>query len=101
MTWGPSGRDRALWNALLRAVIAGLVGAISSITAAASADEPLKLVDSQLEPVEWTDLTGWNDDDHLAAFAAYQASCQVLRKTQRSEDRGPVHGALWNVCSKA
>ncbi|MGZ3311471.1 MAG: hypothetical protein ACXU8R_23430, partial [Xanthobacteraceae bacterium] len=40
-------------------------------------DEPFKLADSQLEPVKWTDVEGWAGDDHLAAFSAYQTSCQV------------------------
>src|SRR6185437_15981060 len=43
---------------------------------AASANEPLKLPDSQLEPAKWSEVAGWTADDHLAAFAAYQTSCQ-------------------------
>ena len=40
----------------MRAVVASLVGAIlCSTDAAASAQEPLKLAGSQLEPVKWTD----------------------------------------------
>src|SRR5262249_6424787 len=27
--------------------------------------------------------------------------CQALRKTPRTDDHGPIHGALWNVCRKA
>jgi len=67
---------------------------------AASADEPLKLPDSQLEPAKWTQLAGWTADDHLAAFAAYQISCQALRKTRQTGGK-PLAGALWNVCRKA
>ena len=82
--------------------VVALVGAILCFTAsAASAEEPLKLADSQLEPVKWTELAGWTADDHIAAFAAYQTSCQALRKTQRADDHGPVYGALLNVCRKA
>ena len=84
-------------------VVASLVGAILCLTtSAASAEEPLQLADSQLEPIKWTELAGWTADDHLAAFAAYQTSCQALRKIRRTvDDRGPIHGALWNVCGKA
>jgi membrane-bound lytic murein transglycosylase A len=79
-----------------------LVGAILCSTASgASAEEPLKLAGSQLEPVNWTDLAGWPADDHLAAFAAYQASCQALRKIRHTDDHRPIYGALWNVCRKA
>jgi membrane-bound lytic murein transglycosylase A len=84
-------------------VVGSLVGAILCLTtSAASAEEPLQLADSQLEPVKWTELAGWTADDHLAAFAAYQTSCQALRKIRRTvDDRRPIHGALWNVCGKA
>jgi membrane-bound lytic murein transglycosylase A len=86
----------------VRGMVASLVGAILSLTAnAASADEPLKLPDSQLEPVHWTQVAGWTADDHLSAFAAYQASCQALRKTRRTDDGRRLSGALWSVCQKA
>src|SRR5260370_26265334 len=94
--------DRALAQAPRCGVVASVVGAILCFMAsAASAEEPLKLADSRLEPVKWTELAGWTADDHLAAFAAYQTSCQALRKIRRSDDHGPIHDALWNVCRKA
>jgi membrane-bound lytic murein transglycosylase A len=79
-----------------------LVGAIlSSAASAAPAEEPLKLAGSQLEPIKWTELASWPTDDHLAAFAAYQASCRALRKMRHTDDRRAIYGALWNVCRKA
>jgi peptidoglycan lytic transglycosylase A len=68
---------------------------------AVSAEEPLKLADSQLEPVKWSDLEGWTADDHLAAFGAYQTSCQALRKMRRARDHRPIYNALWDVCRQA
>jgi hypothetical protein len=59
------------------------------------------IADSQLQPVNWTDLASWRTDDHLAAFAAYRTSCQALRKIPRTDDHGLIRGALWNVCRKA
>ena len=86
----------------VRGMVASLFGAILSLTAnAASADEPLKLPDSQLEPAKWTEVAGWTADDHLAAFAAYQTGCQALRKTRQTDGGKPLAGALWNVCRKA
>jgi len=94
--------DRAFAQAALRGSVASLVGAILCFTASAAwAEDPLKLADSQLKPVKWTELASWRTDDHLAAFAAYRTSCQALRKTPRTDDHGPIHGALWNVCRKA
>ena len=87
--------DRAVAQAIGGGVIASLVGAILCFTAtAASAEGPLKLAGSQLEPIKWTELAGWSADDHLAAFAAYQASCQALRK-RRTDDHGPIS---WRHC---
>jgi membrane-bound lytic murein transglycosylase A len=83
-------------------MVASLFGAILSLAAnAASPDEPLKLPDSQLEPAKWTEIAGWTADDHLAAFAAYQTSCQALRKTRQTDGGKPLAGALWDVCRKA
>jgi peptidoglycan lytic transglycosylase A len=93
---------RAFGQAAERGVVASLFGAIVCLTAgAASAEGPVKLAGSQLEPLKWSELAGWTADDHLAAFAAYQASCQALRKMRRSDDRAAISGALANVCRKA
>src|SRR5215831_11240380 len=67
----------------------------------ASAQQPLKLSGSQLEPVKWSQLAGWTADDHLAAFAAYQASCRAARKLRRTDDHGDISSALLNVCRNA
>ncbi len=64
-------------------------------------DEPFKLTDSQLEPVKWSEVDGWAADDHLAAFAAYQAGCQTFRSVKRPRDERPVYLALWEVCRRA
>src|SRR5262245_21205648 len=84
------------------AVVASLVGAmLCSTTTAGSVEEPVKLPGSQLEPIEWTELAGWLDDDHLAAFAAFQASCQALRKVPHNGDYRPIQSGLVNVCRRA
>jgi membrane-bound lytic murein transglycosylase A len=82
--------------------VASLLGAILCCSASsASAEEPLKLAVSQLEPLKWTELAGWSNDDHLAAFAAYQASCQALRKIGHADNHRPIHSALLNICRQA
>ena len=81
-------------------VVASIVGVILCFpTISALAEEPFKLADSQLEPITWTEVAGWTTDDHLAAFAVYQRSCQSLRKG--ATGHGPIYGALSNVCRKA
>jgi membrane-bound lytic murein transglycosylase A len=82
-------------------VAARFVGAMLCLAAnGALAEEPLKLAGTQLEPVTWSELAGWTADDHLAGFAAFQRSCQALRKRRLTDDPGPIYGALWNVCQK-
>jgi peptidoglycan lytic transglycosylase A len=70
---------------------------------AASAEELLKVADRQFEPVKWSELAGWLADDHLDAFAAYQASCHAVIKQRHAEDQKqrPIQDALRNVCRKA
>jgi membrane-bound lytic murein transglycosylase A len=86
-----------------------LPGGVASLTSAilhlnvcaASAHEPLKLADSQLEPVNWRELAGWATDDHLAAFAAYRSSCLVLQKIRGPDGDLPLRAALRNACRRA
>jgi membrane-bound lytic murein transglycosylase A len=93
--------DPSRLSACRLSVVASLVGAvIYSATGAALAEGRLKFAGSQLEPIKWAELAGWTDDDHLAAFAAYQTSCQAISK-RRTDDHRQISGALWNVCRKA
>src|SRR4029450_2551223 len=51
----------------VRGVVASLIGIILCLTPnAASAEEPLKLAGSQLEPIKWADFVGWDADGQLA-----------------------------------
>ena len=83
-------------------VVASLLGAIICFTTTgALAEEPLKFPRGHLEPIKWSELAGWTADDHLAAFAAYQTSCQARLKIRRRDERGELSAALSNVCRKA
>ena len=39
---------------------------------------PIEIAGGQYTPATWTDLTGWHDDDHLAAFATFRKSCKAI-----------------------
>jgi membrane-bound lytic murein transglycosylase A len=41
-------------------------------------DLPLQISGSQYEPLGWSDVSGWNDDDHLAAYKAFRVSCKPI-----------------------
>lgn len=85
---------------LLASIAAATVWAFAPLHAEPG-DEPFKLVDTQLEPVKWADIAGWAADDHLAAFAAYQTSCQTFRNLKRPLDERAMYKALWEVCRRA
>jgi membrane-bound lytic murein transglycosylase A len=51
---------------------------------AALAVEPRRVGDARLEPVAFTDLSGWPEDDHAAAFAAFRRTCEAMAKGQPS-----------------
>jgi len=40
--------------------------------------EPFRMPDVQLETVNWSELGGWAQDDHAAAFATFLKSCKVI-----------------------
>jgi membrane-bound lytic murein transglycosylase A len=83
------------------ASIAAATFSLSGIADATAFDEPFKLPDSELEPVTWAQIDGWMVDDHLAAFNAFQVSCQPFRKIKEPHDERPVYNALWQVCRRA
>ena len=43
---------------------------------------PLEIPNSQYVPLNWSEVTGWRDDDHLAAYKAFRTGC--LPSTRRS-----------------
>ncbi len=87
---------------------AGLVGGAILIAASAASvthaegRNPLKISDAQYEPVLFTDVDGWAEDDHDAGFASFRNSCKaLLRSTAASREGQPMRTALYNVCVKA
>jgi membrane-bound lytic murein transglycosylase A len=62
--------------------------------------DPLKIPDSQLEPIQWSQLEGWAKDDHGAAFAAFQASCEVFNRQRQLTDARAVATALKDICKR-
>jgi peptidoglycan lytic transglycosylase A len=63
--------------------------------------DPLNIPDTQLEPVQWTDLDGWTADDHAAAFATFLASCKPFLASRRPRDPSPIYVGLWHACRRA
>lgn len=91
-------RTRAL-GALL------LVGSLASVTGAVrgTAADVLKFAGSQYQPVAWTDLSGWADDDHRAALAAFLTSCRAghAKQPPANDTIATIALALRTVCARA
>jgi membrane-bound lytic murein transglycosylase A len=62
--------------------------------------DPLNIPDSQLEPIQWSELSGWASDDHGAAFAAFQASCEGFNRQRQLSDTRAVATALKDICKR-
>jgi membrane-bound lytic murein transglycosylase A len=39
---------------------------------------PLQISGSQYVPLAWSEVAGWNNDDHLAAYKTFRASCKPI-----------------------
>jgi membrane-bound lytic murein transglycosylase A len=47
-----------------------------------SLELPMQINGSQYEPLAWTEIAGWADDDHLAAYKAFRTSCRPIATQQ-------------------
>jgi membrane-bound lytic murein transglycosylase A len=62
--------------------------------------DPLKIPDTQLEPISWSDVDGWTADNHEAALATFRASCEPFNRQGQLRDTRPVASALKQVCRR-
>lgn len=71
--------------------------------ASAQAAPALKIPNSQYESVAWTDLDGWGDDDHAAAFKTFMESCKAIlpQRVSAVAEAAPMLDALKHVCRRA
>ena len=75
---------------------AAVMLAVASATPAL-ARNPLKLPETQYEPVKWAMIDGWADDDHNAAFATFMISCKAILQGPPTRNGQPIVGALYKV----
>ena len=75
---------------------------IAAANTPAMARGPLNLRNAQVEPLSFSVLDGWKDDDHAAAFDAFLKSCgAILGGTKAMRIARPFYGALFKVCERA
>jgi peptidoglycan lytic transglycosylase A len=64
--------------------------------------DPFRISNSQLETINWSELSGWTDDDHTVAFATFHNSCKaIVRGTPPRYEGQPLYAALQSVCRRA
>lgn len=63
---------------------------------------PLEITGAQYSPAEWSEIAGWADDDQLAAFKAFRASCKPIAAQRKpSSDAKPLGDSLYGPCRAA
>jgi membrane-bound lytic murein transglycosylase A len=75
---------------------------IAAANAPALASGALNFRNAQVEPLAFSVLDGWNDDDHVAAFNTFLKSCgAILNGSKAMRAARPFYGALFKVCERA
>ena len=81
--------------------VAPCVAALILIAAWPAAANPLRIPETELVPVSFSDLKGWAEDDQAAAFAAFRNSCQpILRREKAKAEVKPFERSLRDACGR-
>ena len=97
-----SWRAAALTLCVLLAGPAGAANSDSEVEGFPGPPGPMRIADARLEPIGWTDIDGWQSDDHAAAFATFLASCRTIVATAKhARDPRPIAAALVPICVRA
>jgi len=60
---------------------------------------PLEISGSQYMPLAWSQVAGWSDDDHLAAYKAFRASCRpIAAQREAPADPKALGASLRDPC---
>jgi len=84
-------------------VAAAVLWAGAGIVPASAASHPrLTLRETQIEPVSWRALDGWESDGQAEAYAAFRTSCGAILKAGHKARRArPMLDGLYHVCARA
>ncbi|MGY4304931.1 membrane-bound lytic murein transglycosylase A [Bradyrhizobium sp. USDA 4369] len=65
-------------------------------------DWPLEISNSQYLPLTWSDVPGWTDDDQLAAYRTFRASCKpIAAKPDGTPEDKALGDSLRDPCREA
>src|SRR4051812_14840745 len=60
---------------------------------------PLQISGGQYAPLAWSDIAGWSEDDHLAAYKAFRISCKpISAQTQPPVETKALGASLRDPC---
>lgn len=62
---------------------------------------PFEIPGAQYLPLAWADVNGWSDDDHLAAYKTFRASCKTINAQAGAAEPKALGGALGEPCKAA
>ncbi|MGT2502978.1 murein transglycosylase A [Bradyrhizobium guangxiense] len=62
---------------------------------------PFEISGAQYLPVAWADVKGWGDDDHLAAYKTFRASCRSINGQNGAAESKALAGSLNEPCKVA
>jgi membrane-bound lytic murein transglycosylase A len=69
---------------------------------ASARDVTIRIPNAHVEPLEFSAMPGWADDDHAVAFATFLKSCgAILEGTKAMRIGRPLFGGLYNACEVA
>lgn len=60
---------------------------------------PFEIPGAQYLPLAWSDVAGWSDDDHLAAYRAFRVSCRSI--TAQASEPKALGASLAEPCRAA
>ena len=62
---------------------------------------PLEIPGAQYLPLAWTDVKGWDDDNHLAAYKTFRASCRPINAQNGAAEPKALGNSLSEPCRAA
>ncbi len=103
-SWRPNPANRRFARPVFALALAGLcihLGAVPAVAATWRNHAPplLQFPESQYEPLNFSDLAGWAEDDHIAAFNAFAVSCKSITAQRASTvETKPIGTSLRAPC---
>jgi membrane-bound lytic murein transglycosylase A len=82
--------------------LAALVLFALTVGPAHAREIPMHFKNTHVVPLSFSDLRGWADDDHVAAYAAFLKSCNaIVNGGKPTRAARPIYAGLYKVCLRA